>query len=36
MPYRFGERDVRCHAVEEGRLEEEVQAAKAKAPAAVA
>ena len=35
MPYRFGERDVRCHAVEEGRLEEEVQAAKAKAPAAV-
>ncbi|NBB87869.1 MAG: ATP-binding cassette domain-containing protein, partial [Bacteroidetes bacterium] len=36
MPYRFGERDVRCHAVEEGRLEAEVQAAKAKAPAAVA
>jgi hypothetical protein len=36
MPYRFGERDVRCHAVEEGRLEAEVQAAKARAPAAVA
>jgi peptide/nickel transport system ATP-binding protein len=36
LPVRVGERDVRCHAVEEGRLEAEVQAAKAKAPAAVA
>ncbi len=36
LPVHIGERDVRCHAVEEGRLEAEVAAAKAKAPAAVA
>ena len=35
-PVHVGARDVRCHAVAEGRLEAEVQAAKAGAPAAVA
>ncbi|MFW5832872.1 MAG: ABC transporter ATP-binding protein [Pseudomonadota bacterium] len=33
LPFHTGNRDVRCHAVEEGRLEAEVAAAKARAPA---